>query len=98
MGKKRAPSAPAAAEPVPTYDCCELLTKVLQYAAETDRKVVGLQVAHVFSKVTGAHSWSPTVYILPNRGRGKAMVKGMTAIVTHCPFCGRQQPGRPSDG
>lgn len=79
----------------PPSSCCHILARIVDYAAVSPRAVVGLQVGHLFDSTTGQHTWSPVVYQLPSRGRGKEKVIGLTAVMVFCPFCGTKQPGRP---
>lgn len=93
--KKPEKSAKKPPENVRREDCCHILGSVLDHAKESVRTVAGLQQGHVLIEMK--RWWSPIVYVLPNRGRGKAQIKGFTAIMAYCPFCGKKQPGRPSD-
>lgn len=102
MAKKKTAEKPAenAIETVDTekeaVSCCHILASAVAFSRASPRPVPGLQQGHVLSNMRTW--WSPIVYVVPNRGRGASKVHGLTAVMAYCPFCGKKQPGRPSDG
>lgn len=87
------PAVPKEAEQVDRDWCCPLMRQCLNYAnthnTASNKRLAGLQVGHVFSP-TGGYKYSPIVYVMPARGRGKAQTPTVNALVDYCPFCGHR--------
>lgn len=84
---------------VPRDWCCKALTELVRLAETSvakNRRVAGLQVAHVFSESTGQYKFSPLVYVVPGRGQGKARERPKHILIQYCPFCGRRLDGEKS--